>query len=883
MADSPDPLASSLRGVVTPVRTTRSSAKKIVSGSGRMAGTESRQRSLESPYKESHIITRSPSKYPGARGESPWRIRVTVEAEPEESHTQSSSPQKMAKDPTDSLAESFDSPLSRGRTTTTTVPLKGLDSSASPTKKSRGRPRKSGTPTRRTSTPAPKRRQSVVKSPGTAVAPPILDRSEDPFVVPVTRATRRGRRKELSPVHVATDSETDYNDGVGWHEAAGRHSRLESALRDVQINKVLTPEPGMNNLADKSIVSRNESLDRRSQKTSEISSSSNDILPKKADSQFEFLAPPPKKAGFKEFDSVLESEEFSMISTASLPSVKEHLNSPHIPPAQATPAENSTKDNGVVKSPEGSLPPDDPRTKNIHTNTWLNAECSSMINPPDQSTDVRSSPPARVLGYHQSSMSSHDVTPAGNTSPDLPPPLQANPKSGPNQAHPRPAISPVVRAGRSLQSAVSRVGSVLGSPFSSPVKSRISDDQAFSPFSGFSQKTRRELGAGLRLGESIAGTNDGSSPLNADQDDVFLSAKRPSNIRYPSLSKAILQLPSPAKSQDDGDAMDWTEHSIAKRHTLEPGSKVSVKAYDERDQSAGHHSTLEDREIEWQRERARVSQSINQASLEEVIVIESSEADFEPDTRHSTINGVAELISTHPSQPARGKIPSPWRRGRVASMVYSDEIPPPSSPSKALSTIDELAIPSEASPSRPTARKGFPVEPTPLAPPSELLPPACISSKMASTSWQSNHYAALNYLWRHDGKWTSPLLPFRHTLMPLEPITDSGSLYHTVSSTDGSILGCRVTDRRDEMEVSAVEAALLGAFRSLCEGGAACWDDWYILGQLFAIVVDARNKRVERHLRRVPADQDVSGFLGLEHGKATDQPLPDGEGNCTLM
>jgi hypothetical protein len=1095
LPESPDPLASSLRGVTTPVRATRSSTRKLQSTPktylvGRFSEverSESRQASLESPYKASHIIASSPVRYSGVRGESPWRIRVTVEAEPEESNQSNDHTAGLGaitsipdmNDPTDSLAESFDSPLSRGRTTTTIIPLKGLDSPPEPsTKKGRGRPRKSGTPIQRNGTPVPKRRQSkgqssvgkeqhatndidssliALTNPISASDPP---RSRgDAFVahVPVARAKRRGRRKEISPLQIATDSEIDFNNGVDWLEASkpsSRNSSFDSALRDVQINKLPTPEPTTDQSMDgntrnfghiegslaqdeypdlgiskfspakKTPVKQHSSMNtgHSSKEMSDPSKSSleDETVPQNSSKHVEFLAPPPKCPSnskstenrtmtFKEFDSIMESEGFSMISTASLPSVKEHLNSPQ-QQAAPTNSENlaqNVKDASLGQSsrsqplptPEGSSPvPEEiaQNTKKDQTNTWVNTECSSMINPHDQSglSNIRSSPPARVLGYQKPSTLHHYVTPSANaSSPVMPPPLQVaavGQISSLNEKNPRTSsISPVVRAGKSLQSVVSKVGSVLGSPFSSPVKSRKSEVVPFEsftadPFSGFSQKTRRELGAGLRLGESIAGDNHRSNKrdvrsLSRDQDDVFTdssaaeepgahfrnlndqfaSKDRSDEVRYPSLRRAALQLPSPAKSQDDGDAMDWTEHSITKRHILEPGSKVpiqrdtSMQEYDEDesklsrpDQSMVNHSTLEDREIRWQRERERVSRSINQASSDEVIVIESSDVESEDDqlnhsseqhSRQPTTDGSRsksegshnssdsqttlphlgqDLVSTYPLKPARGKIPSPWRRGRDGSIIYSDEVLPQSSPSKALSTIDESMMSNgtaEASPSQSadftskschnstaaasaqrveSIYQGSSTSTLQAAPPYEgfLAPPDCISNGQKvplTSSWQSNHYAALNYLWRQGGKKASPLLPFRHTSTPMESVTDSGSLYHTISST-GSVLGCRFTDNGDETEISQVEVELLGRFRSLCEDQAACWDDWYILGQLFAIVVDARNKRVERHLCRVPIDQDISGFIRpessrVERAVVADQPLPDGEGNCILM
>ncbi|KAI9783973.1 MAG: hypothetical protein M1839_002918 [Geoglossum umbratile] len=92
---------------------------------------------------------------------SPWRIRVTVEAERDDESGGGDIGYSMEADPgwkgyTDSGSPSKGRTARRTRTTTTKVPVKGLESSP-PAPKRRGRPKKSETPVRpRNGTPAPK-------------------------------------------------------------------------------------------------------------------------------------------------------------------------------------------------------------------------------------------------------------------------------------------------------------------------------------------------------------------------------------------------------------------------------------------------------------------------------------------------------------------------------------------------------------------------------------------------------------------------------------------------------------------------------------------------------------------------------------------------------
>ncbi|KAH0555744.1 hypothetical protein GP486_006312, partial [Trichoglossum hirsutum] len=164
---------------------------------------------------------------------SPWRIRVTVEAERDEEEgggagvgggylTGAADPEWKDK-PSDSQGRGT---VRRVRTKTTKVPLKGLESSPSPPRR-RGRPKKSETPTRpRNGTPAPKTRGRRKTAEG---VPKGEDNSEDPgYLTPKRLAGRPKKTPGTTKGDMGTLSSMERNGDDG-------------ALEDVDI--LVSPHP----------------------------------------------------------------------------------------------------------------------------------------------------------------------------------------------------------------------------------------------------------------------------------------------------------------------------------------------------------------------------------------------------------------------------------------------------------------------------------------------------------------------------------------------------------------------------------------------------------------------------------------------------------------
>ena len=224
---------------------------------------------------------------------------------------------------------------------------------------------------------------------------------------------------------------------------------------------------------------------------------------------------------------------------------------------------------------------------------------------------------------------------------------------------------------------------------------------------GFSAAERRELRAGLRLGEELAKRQRTSlnSPDDGSKVSQHLCLQQNSPL-YPQIqlsqyySSALYdepgeneasscpplpnpQLPSPAESdiEDSKNKMSWQAElqQSASPHQLTSADEVSQV-----------HKSMVDytmlaREAEWQRERQAVSRQIRNASSSQVIVIdddtldpESTPSSYEsnhdsqvPSTQDADITGeLKDASQTTPGRATkadvtnfrRSKLPSPWLR-----------------------------------------------------------------------------------------------------------------------------------------------------------------------------------------------------------------------------
>ncbi|KAI9696039.1 MAG: hypothetical protein M1836_005870 [Candelina mexicana] len=872
LLSSPDPLANSpdISAFLSPSKPSRTSRP----GDSTLKQTNSTPKNqtvqlqdfvISTPSNKLNTLDLSPtrSKAKTENALSPWRIRVTVEAERDEDGN------RTGKDAAKLL--NFQSPAkkSKAQTTVTTVPVKGLESSP-PAPKRRGRPRKScTTPVKRNGTPRPSRRSrrlSMDHALGETVQDQEKTGTENDVETPVIRKDPsgvltispaetnpsantdqeapsrrgRGRRSIASPVKIAVDSSLDFHETVPSEEP-GFARETGQVLRDIDTNSAASSSGASNQHASEGdgigVISSKESSKSVSKHTgNRVTAPKKALFPTTGAKVKDSLshggraqdkdnrtddedlwrnltgndglkpASHPKEsaegvhhqrsveridgnadneqrgdgdANPGELDSVLESEGFSMVSIASIPSAREHLSSPHSKlfdqrepslvgggesisyqypsPANRLGSSESASMTGlrthgrsdhqsvaafeeaISQYPKSSMlmaltkSPQPPvkyqgRIQNKATEGHsVSSDRHSRTSATD--ADFQSSPPARVA-KHDSQLAQQ--TPSiVYSSPTLPPPL--NPAS--TKKSQTPKLARVIRTGLALQNILSNEAR-LRSPFSSPAKGSVAKQKSPKErldelFSGFGDGTRRELRAGLKLGEELAKRQaennrpiDGSAFAESSGDDVFaeeatgyprlptpedskeyslpLPDKAQQEVSYPTLlSPGPSSSPAKLLTEKNYDAMSWRVDTPAKSLPTEAVPSAQPQ------QDVGNEtnwSTMEGREAKWQREREAVSRQIQNANESQVIIIEdtafvsddsevaenSSEDELAESQRTSQQDiWQAEAHSTSPAaspglpvtqdpyptvdmlKPPRGKIPSPWRRnGKIA---YSDE------------------------------------------------------------------------------------------------------------------------------------------------------------------------------------------------------------------
>ncbi|OJD31300.1 at dna binding protein [Diplodia corticola] len=546
MSSSPDPLTFVTSSSPSKSAATRRSAKRAAQPLAKLSSNVKRS----DPFLElPDIANLSPSKSitmttPKAAGSSPWHIKVTVEAQPQDGFSQDEN----------SLTSPTGARQARIATTTTTVPLNDVDGSSpvkrrgrprkadtppaahrvdaevSPIKK-RGRPRKSdaaiasqtatvplndargSSPVRRkgratkaeptpvpgrarNGTPVRKTRKSVTRSP---------DQSEtdsshsDASYYPTKRGGARGGRSMSKDVHVAEpiratamygprspyqlDGAMDTGSSVGQKRrstAAG--SQLEAqpdAIEEEEAEDLeQTPKASSSKKATtdeemwRSMISHHE-YESEQTAEEEDDSSDNDLD----------IVMPDHTVGET---TMLHSEEFSMVSLYSLPSMQAARNG--LSPKDAQP--------NIPKIPSLRT---DPIPQVRRERLSRHAVTSSVPEFNDSVASVSympSSPPERFI----------TSTPAENQSlksPSGPPAIQQA-EISPSKAE-APKLVNVVKAAIALQGVVN--GNNRGTQNRRPsddIREEAQRARLDDMFNQFQAGTRRELQAGLRLGEQLA-------------------------------------------------------------------------------------------------------------------------------------------------------------------------------------------------------------------------------------------------------------------------------------------------------------------------------------------------------------------------------------------
>lgn len=740
---SPDPLAASFnnntfakpRRAATPREPLRTTSPSKQNQAFSVPDFE-----LSSPAKSMIMST------PRVGSASPWRIKVTVQAEP-------------------GSDENADSPSVKRvtRTKTTTVPLKDHDAQT-PAKRPRGRPRKSdiGVPAKpkRNGTPLRKPARSKSRDPSVGAtadvdtdAPPkrrrgrprknvqphteddvtlvVPELDDEEMIIAETISTRqststskksardvtpelpnsgadtmsrmrtnntpsldmnstptsktnqqvRVRRgtphaKGMVPVSISSDEESDADDGV-LTPTSGGEGRYQGQLAQDVISQGyhdIATEESTDEGLDEQFTAEDEQFIAEEIDAEVLAYPASDQDEEEGIQDVTNFAFEEGATRMPDDTTVLDSENFSMISVDSLPSNGGPGSSPLGQQQDVAPRSiDSLLQHEYLQPLAGIIPRSTHQTVNVQLRggSKIGPEASSIVHTPSTASPRYKTPAIDV-----------EV-------PSAPPAIEPAPPS-PTKSEPA-ELDRAVTAGVALQ------GLLDPSRITPKPSQRVIDeerDRLQDLFRGFSDGTRRELQAGLRLGEQLAeghtkeplpsATN--THPEAAPKEGVFRTQRkyrssrlltpedqhdhvitpdpRPTTndeVQYPSLvvENALL---SPESSEDE---MSWrvdtppVKRTIAIENTSEGVDQQNMSQVPITEESKAHQEDYGDI---WQEEASRSSNS--------------------PETEEVPVQASPQLedifVDDGPIVPARGKLPRTWRRKSSNHFQYSDEAESPS-------------------------------------------------------------------------------------------------------------------------------------------------------------------------------------------------------------
>lgn len=602
---------------------------------------------------------------------SPWRIRVTVEAERDEDEENANNAQASA------------NPWLRGKTTK--IPLKGGTSSAEPTPKRR-RTQKSKaeiservpTPRRRREIAAGKILDSVEKKklkftenpPPAPIGSPSPAPSggtvggDDPFLdLALGPTTLDGDNIGTSPADNDEDQAIDIEHSNSASHDPGNQPTYPvlppESPKDAPLRRSVTPElagrsparPGGAGLSPINTVhaGRTPRPKARVYPTPTPSSLLDDDGGENAPQRAE--EPRHNWTGLKsktftdptdehrDFDTIMESEGFSMVSLNTLPSAKQRLDylSQNQPGDTDIPHDDQDLRSGNQPAygqspPLHSTTPQPASNQVHHSRTYAN---QATLAPESHEAPEASEEPNRADDaiYNKDIPHSQNLYPRQSTPPHNP----ATQPIQPPRRRPLVRLARVVRSGIALQGILDKKRREVGlqrelsNPNLSPsgeretVKARLDD-----LFEDFDSETQRELRAGLRFGEELANRLRQANKLRQEQDgynedNEIQRAESPqpdAEVDYPDLAGPIADIGSFSSSPEPEPPepqMDW-EISTG---PMKPPSHHSDALGEHTEASID--SMIAQREAEWQRERQAISRQIQEANASQVIVIDSDE------------------------------------------------------------------------------------------------------------------------------------------------------------------------------------------------------------------------------------------------------------------
>ena len=345
-----------------------------------------------------------------------------------------------------------------------------------------------------------------------------------------------------------------------------------------------------------------------------------------------------------EYDSIMESEGFSIVSLSSIPSAQNNISG-------VNRTGSSIADRNGVNGKSGSM-----------DGTTSERGIKASVRP--------SSIPQTLSTLHP------------HTAPLLSPPLSDNvPRSNSSQATGEPVEAAakyprLERAGLALQDVLEpSQEEVRDNPSSQAPTSRLvnADGRPYDRFSGFGNRTRRELRAGLRLGEELAKRQQQQiaahhSNLTPEVSTDSAKSDTENEVHYPELRHASIAMAS-SKAGPTARDMKLRSSRVGQANTND-GKSANASESAQVGRSKSNAQPISDDESEsgddTQDELGNVEESVETVDDDEATGGLMDETDIwqaEAAALSRGANDIEEPSGIPAPKSTRGRIPTPWKKG----------------------------------------------------------------------------------------------------------------------------------------------------------------------------------------------------------------------------
>ncbi|RVX69724.1 hypothetical protein B0A52_06368 [Exophiala mesophila] len=691
-SSSPDPLASSFHDD-NESNSTHLSSTATGGGAGRYASSK---RSSSSPSKTSqksipiatsfdyNAIPSSPFRTVSEQNLSPWKIRVTVEAEPQEMEDDMDGDTSGMTGRTATMTRTMKIPLRQDSSPTSS---RGRPSQNTSSDNTRRRTRRSATPVRsargssrsrrqsvtdldvrplgddadsddwterkKRKSPSPRKRRTKSRKSGSTNSAAAVNVEHDSSVT--VEPAGRAKKESLSTpdFEIRPDTDAEEDNGI-LHQDDESHASNSPELRHIDLNRVSVRHRAAlskSRTTDEDVVpslssgqlSNLQRLSHPSTDTRKVSVNSAISYPTpsptssyhgESDDLGQFVDEKDQQRMEVGFDTVLESEGFTMIDLDSIPSARQFRNN------LADTVEEVEDNRSLQPEPKDDIP--NVVVSSSRQQSVLKYPALNLLDESDLSSTVPSSPPPAIQQPSRSLLSApvitnRKVTPQICPSPELPSPPKQVIRRTPHHAHRGSAGA--LFAGIALQDVVSPDHPNQLSSGTSKVSTNRSQEPEGPLFGGFDSSTKRELRAGLRFGEELA-KRQSSSPAEEDTHHV--------GVIIPVQHKDLPRFQAHQHEKSQPQTQVWRGETTVQRTPVQlPSNPISkdhdfghplVQTPDHRTLDTADKSFLDTqarREKEWQLEREEIIRQIQNASESQVIVIDSSDDEDEAEQTSS--------------------------------------------------------------------------------------------------------------------------------------------------------------------------------------------------------------------------------------------------------